>query len=503
MKPELESLTRIGSLPCNIIPIATEQRRNMYQTMAQKLDALCLKAGRGSGFELRRRELRTAAEAGRDIRTVMDRTAYLRPLIDLWKTDNDFLEDIPPTAALLTHIDTLVQETPYGRMPRLALRELCMLFYTRYDTLPDVGLVGAFVCRQLDSYEERELKSGLDMLHRYRRQMLTPRGHEFLASLAQQRGRTLPDAAKAFGIPDLDSQLYTRSVQVYYIERLKALPVNAEDPLLNEVRNRTLCSQYMDRPLRFGHMVLRVLIDKLRHAGEKPSQPWMDTLLTIGGDPRLPRESQSFRTWWQPLTEERINAMYEWLSEQDLELFLKICREYSIQSSQEAMRRMYPDREYFLRGLFRKKLIRQTRLYLGSNVQAYVDRTFQGKKKPMTTKISGNGELAAFYLSLTSSRHGSVHMVEGTHNFAVTIMDRIPPGSVLASWRDEVPARSLGRGLEEDYEMAFPGSRRIFRIIHTASGKWKYDAVQALRDLGVNVVESDVISRQDYYTRRY
>lgn len=497
IRKSLKSMT-LRDMPCNIISIATEQSKTKYQKMAQKLYAQCQNMGRGSAFERRQRLLRNAADNGLDIRTVMDSDAFLRPLFDLWKTDSDFLQDVPPTADLVTHIDSLVQQTPNKRLTRQPLRELCMLFYSLYDSLPNFALIGDFLCRQLDRYNEKELMFGLDKLHRYCRQMLTPQGHRFLATLPKLWSCTLIEAATYFGIPKYDSQLFNRSVQVHYIERLKALPANAEDPLLNEVCERTLYNQYMDRPRRFGHNVLEVLIDTLRAAGQKPGQLWLDTLLSIGGDPRLPPEARSFRTWWRHLKKEHLQCMYEWLSEQDLELFLKICREYSIQSSQEAMRRMYPDRENFLRGLFKKKLIRQTRLYLGGAVQAWVDRTFQAREKPMTTKITGNSELAVFYLSLTSTSHDTVHMVEGTHNFTVSILDQIPPQSVFASWQDQVPARCLSKGLEEDYRQAFPASRHLYRFRHNANGRWKLEAVQALRDLGVNIVEFDVMSKQDY-----
>ncbi len=503
-------------LTLNLPVLATTSTQERYDAQAAKLDRLSQNSslGRGSAFELRKTELHKAAFAttrgqalvpGQNLARVcklMEDSAWIRPLLDLWTTNATFIQALPPCDEILAHVRRVLQKTRKGRLSRLAMRESCMLFFQKYDLLPGYGLFGEFVQEQLAAYADHELMNGLDVLKEVRKDMLSDQAHRALGSALPERWQcNLAGAAEKLGIP-AQSRLFAKAVQVHYLARLQALPPNAEDRLLTEVRNPDLYEQFVNKSLRFGHMVLHVLIAKLQQAGAKPCALWMDTLLAIGGDPRLPRESRSFRMWWKPLEEQKpdfLQSVYEWLSEQDLELFLQICREFSSQSSQEAMRRLYPEREYFLRGLFKKKLIRQTRLFLGSKVQAYVERSFAGKKKPWFTRSTGNPDLAIFYLNL-----GNAHMIEGSHNFTATLMDRIPPASVLASWQSQVAQRDLGPGLEEQYREAFPGSRFLFRFRHHANGRWKLDTVQALRDFGVNVVESDVMPLSDYYKiRRY
>ena len=467
-----------------------EKTGNFFDRLAHKLEDICKNTGKGAIFQQRKTDLYNAALAGRSVRAVMNNPGYIRPLIDLWMSDDTFCRAAPPGSELLGHITYLVDSTARHRLTRLALRELCVLFFVRYTDLPGTGLIGEMLVRQLALYNSSELMYGLDKLMSCQ-QLLNENGHKYLASYALNSGYDVIDIARRYGIPTDNSCFVRRSIQVYYVARLQALPVNARDAILDEVRKRELCMQYVDRHFRLGHMVMLILINKLIEAHQTPCELWMDTILAIGGDPRVPQAASGI--WWGALQAKHREAMEEWLSAMDLRIFLQICRDYVAGSEREDMARMYPAREFFLKGLFKKKVIRRTRLFLGYNVQRFVAQSLKGKKPPYSTRIGDAPDLAVFYLDL-----GNAHIVEGTFSFTMKIMDRIPPKSVLATYQNQVHSSKLRKDLERQYEEAFPHSDRLTCCRHDPRGKWKLKAVQALQSLGIPIVDSDVISQEEF-----
>ena len=483
--------------PLHLDSLVTDKSLAFYDGLVRMLEERCKNIGKGGAFDRRKAALLDAAPSRALVIRAMSDASFIRPLIDLWRTSEKFLQAVPPDEKILNHIQRLTLDTTRHRLTRLALRELCMFFFMCYDVLPDVASLGSFLQGQLSLYRQSELMFGLDCLIPCMSDMLTAEGYQFLASLTAREHIPLADMAARYGIPRHGCRFFERSQQAYYILRLKALEPNAEDPLLTEVRQEQVYTKYIRDKCRLGHEVIAILIDKLREAGQAPCELWIDTILAIGGDPRLPRSARSFQMWWMVQGEARLQCMYEWLSKIDLELFLQICRGYINDKNRDDMLRMYPAREEFLRGLFRKKLIRQTRLFLGYNVQNYVERYYQGRKKLFSTKITGQPDLAVFYLDL-----GNAHIVEGTFSFTLKIMDRIPPTSVLAAYDDSVQVRLLGKGLEEDYAGAFHSVHNLFCYRHDPSGRWRYEAVNALISLGVGITTADVVSASAFY-RRY
>ncbi|MEN1388145.1 EH signature domain-containing protein, partial [Pseudomonas aeruginosa] len=113
---------------------------------------------------------------------------------------------------------------------------------------------------------------------------------------------------------------------------------------------------------RIGHVALEILIDR---AGQEPGEVWQNFILNLAGDPRISRNSPNYREWWQFLGEERVQKVRGWLSKEDLRLFLQAVEQFGIETQNDDLQRMFPARKQFLEGLFKLKLIRNTRLLLG------------------------------------------------------------------------------------------------------------------------------------------
>ncbi|WP_279136016.1 EH signature domain-containing protein [Desulfovibrio piger] len=464
-----------------------------YEELAAKCEKMCKRLGtRGQGFKTRRDALlRTAPDVHRMI-SVMQGASFIRPLIDLWQKGHPTV-DIPCTPELLDHLDKLACTSRRRRLGRLALRELCQFFFSRYDTLPHLSALCRVLRHQFSLYQMRELLFGLDKFKAQEKLFLQAEGHAQLARLTEAHDAVLADEAKAHGIPLTDSRFFEASQHVYYLSRLRKLHANEQSDLLAELQMSQVHESRLSGSKRLGHEVLVILIDTLRNAHCSPSESWRDTLLTIAGDPRVPKTSRSYMDWWAHIDASYAETMCEWLAEVDMELFLRIWQEYAQREGGAALQRMYPDRACFLRGIFQKKLVRGTRLFLGTDAKSYLTRTCRGQYRPHSIPILGSQskDLAVFYLNL-----GKAHIIEGTHNFKLKILSKIPQNSALSGYRLSTEQSDFKTGLKSQYEKAF-GEGGYFEKVHL--GHWQRDAVAHLRKLGISLLESEVTPKESFY----
>ncbi len=483
--------------PLTLPSLVSEKSEEKYADRVSDLNSIASRAGKGSdAFARRKKELWHARNSLWKIKGVMTSPSYIRPLIELWRTEPSFLSDVPPCFALFDVIERLAEETGRRRLTRLPLRELCLLFFVMYDDIADLNDLGALLCRQLGRYAPAELMFGMDRLHIYKEEIFTNQGHDFLAKLAERKHVSPLDVATEYGIAT-NSRFFQKAQQAYYLHRLGNLEPNQQDGLLLQVRQDRVARQYFNKPRRLGHEVMAILIDKLDAAGEEPSDLWMETILAIGGDPRVARTAPTFTRWWQPLGEAYIQCMLKWLTKVDLELFLQICRGYVGESSREDLARMYPDREKYLRWLFNHDLILQTRLFLGYGVSEYVRRSSAGKSFSYIN-MSGKKDLSVFYLQISApyTPHRKAHVVEGTFNFKLRIMEDVPQRSVLNDdYRYKqysggpVPVRLLKTELEKAYEDEF--NKTVISQVHQGKA-WKDLVVKTLQRFGIAASYDDI-----------
>ncbi|MBM9520102.1 hypothetical protein JWG39_09775 [Desulforhopalus vacuolatus] len=475
--------------------IADENCTIFFEALTQRLDRYVKKVGKTDVYQRRREKLLTTVLTGNDIRPAIDGPGYIRPLFELWATRENFLLKVPPDKQILAVISDMLERTVHRRLGRLALREACQLFFKRYDIMGN-GLEPFcdFLRQQLNRYEKKELLFGLDLLHGDATNIISPRGHVWLAEQAVMTGLTLPDVADQRGIPLLNSRLFEASQQIFYLQRIRALKPNQIDDILFEVRNAKVHRAPCEKGKMLGHPVVMMLIDKLTGYHGEPADQWLKTILAIAGDPRIPSSHRNYREWWSHFGVERIRQMRRWLSRMDMELFLDIVKEFSERKGEEEMRRMFPKRKRFLEGLFQKKLVQDTQLFLSAGPEKYLRKRFSSEEQlPHFHHLVGpSSKLAIFYF-----RMGDVHLVEGTHTFALSIMDKLPDNSPLGKYdTNRVYQRALGIGLQEEYYNQFGESINFARIIHNS--QWIEKAYNQLTQLGISIAPQDIMDSDDY-----
>jgi len=92
--------------PLNLPSLVSEKSKGVYAERVSDLNSIASGAGKGSdAFARRKKELWHARQSFREITRVMTSSSYIRPLIDLWRTEPDFFNDAPPCRVLFELIE--------------------------------------------------------------------------------------------------------------------------------------------------------------------------------------------------------------------------------------------------------------------------------------------------------------------------------------------------------------------------------------------------------------
>lgn len=207
----------------------------------------------------------------------------------------------------------------------------------------------------------------------------------------------------------------------YYVNALKQIPLGQDHSVLQQVvqnKNCTLLVSNMGPCV--GHAALRILIDRCRN--QDISESWLNTILAIASDPRLPKTTTNYINWWGYLDESYTEQVIRWLSKNDLKLFLEILQDLSL--GNKDMARMFPERKEFIERLLDLGFVSQTRLFLTSTAISYLKNKYGSTSfnQVQFAEVSPAHETSYIYLNLCNQ----VHMMEGTHTCSLRMMGALP-----------------------------------------------------------------------------
>lgn len=239
----------------------------------------------------------------------------------------------------------------------------------------------------------------------------------------------------------------------------------------------------------FGIDLLEALI---KRPGSSPSLEWINAILDIGGDPRM-SHSTDWTTWWSPLDSSLRDTVINWLSNQDLELFLRTIEEFGKRTGNDMLQRMYPDRAKFLRGLQKSGLVRETRLFMPESARNFAGRTLPQRVLQTISRLEGDPNRSVIFIDC-----GKFHIVEGSHNFKIWIYDG-PVNKLLTSrQRYSTHIDELRQPLADQYL----GQGQLFKSV-THNGLWQYPVLNWLRqNLGVNLDPTKMMTKSTYEEMR-
>lgn len=456
-------------------------------------------AGNSDAFERMIQRFREMARTGRfdGLVALLKRRMAARALTSLWATDRDY------GLRLLNDriLDTLIA-AQQPRLTRLTLVQLLQLYFGLFDELDACGKQSETSLRHVlqGHIEEQLTRLPLRRQQSIRKDIISVLGeHPWLleldaplrlVQLARSEGRDFNDAISAYGLDGFDGGRYGDICRAhYYLETLRSLYPGEHDPVLDELLKPSVAMAPYQGEKRIGHAALEIMIDRV---ADEPGDVWQNFIISLAGDPRIANSAPAYREWWQPLGAERIAKVRGWLSREDLRLFLQAVEQYGIESDNDDLQRMFPARKLFLEGLFKLKLIRNTRLLLGHRAEQSVRRILGKEVRTSFAKMDGvMTDKAVIYLDC-----GDFHLVEGSHSFKIWVY-LAPPSDLLTSYqRSSFSHSDLTTKVPGDYRRTYP-SLPCDAFVHTPH-TWQYRVFSFLADNGIGLDMEQLLSPADY-----
>jgi hypothetical protein len=460
----------------------------------QKIKAIARKAGKGSDHFLNAcRKQRKAAMTGHgeNIETHFNKPVDVRAFTYLLASSDEFTQRVKLTRKLLDEL--LKVRSP---LSRLTLMQLIRAFLLQFDRIVDeAGLADwcEFIKFQLANVRMSGNASELQKYAQHKELIFSPAGPSELVKYAQQAGIDFDGILKKFSLTGFsDGRFLNLCRYQYYLETLRKIKIGEEHPVLIEVCNPDVVGSGYGEDKQLGHAILEILID--RSAGKLISEAWQNTILTIAGDPRVPKSNANYQRWWALLGEERIALMRGWLSRFDLTLFLKALEQSAKDQGIASMERMFGSRKIFMEGLLEAGIVTDSRLFLSRNAEAYLKRHFDKKELPDYARVSSS-ETSMIYLNLS----GKAHMIEGSHDFELKLFDWIPSKARFTDYRiQKFEDKEFRRALVRQYSRECGSDSGILAVTHDKYLNWQHKAINFLVNKGIIIETVKLIPKNRY-----
>lgn len=471
------------------------QMLERWTVLAKKAATMETEAGNNDAFERMLAVLRGMANSGRfdGLPELLRRRITARALSWLWLND-----EVIGSRLLNTRLLAALLDAQQPRLTRMTLQQLAQLYFRRFDRLDEKEgvreLLERSLLQQLDLIPPSKIQTSradpLVTLKREGHWLLGLDGPRHLAERVRQGGRELGETFMELGLHGFDDGRYGDICRAhFYLETLRHLPLGESDPVLDELLKPTVAKAPFEGTRRIGHVALEILIDR---AGQEPGEVWQNFILNLAGDPRISSTNERFVEWWRPLGEERIQKVRGWLSKEDLRLFLQAVEQYGLETANTEMQRMFPARKRFLEGLFKLKLIRNTRLLLGGKAQQSVKRILGKDVKTSFARMDGPmNDKAVIYLDC-----GDFHLVEGSHSFKIWVYLAAPGEALRTYERNTFSHQDLTTTVPGTYKKIYPGLP-YDAFVHTPY-TWQNKVFTFLADNGIALDIEQLLSAEDY-----
>ncbi|MFT5700278.1 MAG: hypothetical protein ACI8ZB_003150 [Desulforhopalus sp.] len=450
--------------------------------VTEKVRALAGKAGTGNEtYNKAYSAVAASIRKNQDLLSVIDKPIKIRALANL--IGSEFQDRIDLSGDLLEKINHLKPKPS-----SLFIENVYQHYLTKYDKLSDHPVVADWL---------KSAMAAKGLLTENQKQILGSHGPHWLAGQCIKNKREFSNQIRHLNLQNYKAgRFLTIAKQIYFVKQLEGIPVNKPHEILEELQHSSVVEARYDETYLLGHKVLQILIARAPEHGIHDS--WLNVIMGIAGDPRVPTTHSNYRKWWSAL-EPRFNRKVRgWVSRLDLRLFLEAIRDYSDQSGDYELKRMFPARKFFLEGLLNKQLITNTRLYLSSGAVSYLRRNYKKEHLPIFSRVDGNRSIIHVEL-------GGVHLIEGSHSCYLWIYPKMHESAIVFDYSETyVTYRSLTQGLSD--AMYGKGTPSIANITHNPTNfSWQHRAIGELKSIGVNITARDVLPPEDYhdYLRRH
>jgi len=277
---------------------------------------------------------------------------------------------------------------------------------------------------------------------------------------------------------------------IYFVKQLEAIDVNKPHDILKEVQKSDVYnSPYQGNEL-LGHEILRVLLK--RAPARDIDDSWLNVVMAIAGDPRVPKSHPSFIKWWSQIPKGYLSKVHGWLSKLDLKLFLKALEGHAKTSNDGELQRMYPSRKNFLYALDNKELVLNTRLFLSYSAEQYLLKNFKEEHLPAYSRVR-DGTKSLIYVEMNGAQ-----LVEGTHSCYLWVYKNLDDSAAVKNYeRRQFTYSELTNDMNlRMHKLKCPATANIQH--NPVNFSWQKTAVTQLKRQNVEIEIGDVLSVKDY-----
>ena len=468
---------RLNQLQFDLPQAVMTPYRDKLKDHTKGLDLIARKSGTGSEkFRRAFERFRIALRSSNHISETLKESIDIRALAIVLKTSDAVY--IKLDARLFEKIDTIKL-----RPSSLLVESVYSHYLKFYDQLDDLKSVEDWLRKAKDA--RGELDENTDHI-------LSGAGPKWLAESSHEQQVDFDDQVSRVGLGNyLSGRFLAVAKNIYYLETLRTLPPEETHEILHEIQKPEVYKSLYENGALLGHEILKILISRA-DVSQIPEQ-WMNVIMAIAGDPRVSRQSDKFVRWWAHIPEELIGKVRGWLSKLDLKLFLEALKNFSEESNDLDLTRMYPSRKKFLEGLLQQKLVTGTRLFLTYHAKRYLERNYKKEHLPSFSMVEGDKSI--IYISLSG-----VHVVEGTHMCKFWIYKTLSKSAAVKNYnKSTFTYRELTAGMNESMVRQRLGGR-LAEITH--NGSWQAKVAQELKKAGVEFDPEVLLMRDDYIKYR-
>ncbi|KUI99564.1 EH signature domain-containing protein [Vibrio sp. MEBiC08052] len=452
-----------------------EKEISNLKNLSNELNIWANKAGTNNQrFNRALDEVQEAIRFKRPLEETLRSKTHVRAFALSLESDTD--NQIKVTQKLLDTITQIVIKPT-----SLLIESFYQHFLKKFDELGDTVATGAWLLKSM-KHRGIVLKHG--------NEILSANGPQWLANQAIQQNIDFDQLVHALKLDRYSrGKFITLAQSIYYVERLKTITLNQDHELLHEVQKPNVYESSYDRSL-LGLKILEILISRAQ--GTAINDSWLNVIMAIAGDPRIPKDHPRYIKWWTHINDTLIKTVRGWLSRYDLKLFLESLEDFSHTSGNSKLIRMYPQRKQFLEGLFDAGLIKGTRLYMSRAATRYIKKYRDEKHLPDFSMVK-DGDKSVIFVEFDYG-----YMIEGSHDCSLRFYKHLEPSICVFNYLIKSPTFSQLTTDIYTRMSGIPGAVKPPITHNTSNFSWQRKALTTLKELGISVKAKDVLSDSDY-----